>query len=177
MVEICAGSAVLSAEAQKKGFQVFPIDHAQNRFRAAASILVVDLTNPDAPDSLPLLSRRSSLNGVTWASHAALAAELGKKQLVQSCAKQEHRIPGLCVIQTICSVWTVSLHRRPPVLQLPMRSTALPKVLMYHIFLGIFISLENPERSWLWAILTVLVKRRPNPDYQRWFFGLVDINF
>ena len=55
------------------------------------------------------------------------STELGKKQLVQSCDKQEHRIPGLCVIQTICSVWTVSLHRRPPVLQLPMRSTALPK--------------------------------------------------
>ena len=54
MVEICAGSAVLSAEAQKNGFQVFPIDHAHNRFRAAASILVVDLTNPDAKNFLPL---------------------------------------------------------------------------------------------------------------------------
>ena len=55
MVEICAGSAVLSAEAQRRGFQVFPIDHLHNRFRAAAAILVVDLSSPDSRQLLPQL--------------------------------------------------------------------------------------------------------------------------
>ena len=55
---------------------------------------------------------------------------------------------------------------------------ATAEFLMYHCFLlQIFISLENPERSWLWAILTVLVKQRPDEAYQRWFFGLIDVSF
>ena len=55
MVEVCAGSAVLSAEAQRQGFQIFPIDHSHNRFRAAATILVVDLAKPDSRKCLPHL--------------------------------------------------------------------------------------------------------------------------
>ena len=52
------------------------------------------------------------------------------------------------------------------------------EVLMYHCFLlQIFISLENPERSWLWAILAILVTRRPDTAYHQWFFGLVDVSF
>ena len=43
-VEVCAGSATLSAEAMKTGFQVFPIDYGKNRFRAKASIFLLDLS-------------------------------------------------------------------------------------------------------------------------------------
>ena len=45
MVEVCAGSAILSAEAQKAGFQIFPLDHSHNRFKPFAAIFQVDLSS------------------------------------------------------------------------------------------------------------------------------------
>ena len=42
---------------------------------------------------------------------------------------------------------------------------------------GLWVSLENPERSWLWAILAMLVKQRNNADYATWNFNLVDTTF
>ena len=50
MVEVCAGSAILSAEAQKAGFQIFPLDHSNNRFKPFAAIFQVDLSSPHSLD-------------------------------------------------------------------------------------------------------------------------------
>ena len=49
---------------------------------------------------------------------------------------------------------------------------------LFQIFLlGLWVSLENPERSWLWAILAMLVKQRDNAAYTAWYFGLADTTF
>ena len=47
-VELCAGSAALSAAAQKQGFQVFPIDFHRNRFSPTCRILEIDMTHPQS---------------------------------------------------------------------------------------------------------------------------------
>ena len=39
------------------------------------------------------------------------------------------------------------------------------------------ISIENPERSWLWGILTMLVKEYNNPDFLAWFSTLDRVTF
>ena len=52
MVEVCAGSAILSAEAQKAGFQIFPPDHSYNRFKPFAAIFQVDLSSPHSLELL-----------------------------------------------------------------------------------------------------------------------------
>ena len=52
------------------------------------------------------------------------------------------------------------------------------EAILYVIFvLGLWVSLENPERSWLWAILALLVKRRNQSDYSKWYFSLADTTF
>jgi hypothetical protein len=52
------------------------------------------------------------------------------------------------------------------------------EVLFYHCFLlDIFLSVENPERSWLWALLAALVKQRSDLAYQHRYFSLSDITF
>ena len=50
-------------------------------------------------------------------------------------------------------------------------------VLFLIFCLGLWVSLENPERSWLWAILAMLVKQRNNAEYTAWYFNLVDTTF
>ena len=52
------------------------------------------------------------------------------------------------------------------------------EVIIFQCFIcDSFISLENPERSWLWAILAFLVKKRNNAKYTDWYFKLVHTNF
>eukprot|EP00435_Cladocopium_sp_Y103_P006911 s6056_g2.t1 len=64
------------------------------------------------------------------------------------------------------------------------RVTAANKVyataehVLFLIFtLGLWVTLENPERSWLWAILAILVKQRSNSEYTAWYFDLTDTTF
>ena len=45
------------------------------------------------------------------------------------------------------------------------------------LFAEYFLSVENPERSWLWALLAALVKQRDDLAYQQWYFSLSDITF
>lgn len=52
------------------------------------------------------------------------------------------------------------------------------EAVLFAIFsLALFVSIENPERSWLWAVLALLVKRRCNDAYSQWYFSLQDVSF
>ena len=43
--------------------------------------------------------------------------------------------------------------------------------------LGCMISVENPARSWLWALLAMLVKATDKPDFIAWFANLESVYF
>lgn len=178
MVEICAGSAVLSAEAQRNGFQIFPIDHAHNRFRAAASILLVDLTTPDAKTMLPLLFQAVKPQWCHMGLPCGTCSRARERPV--SAKLRQAGAPNPRPLRNSDNLFGVTGLTQSEQLRVTAANEvyATAEVLMYHIYLrGIFISLENTERSWLWAILTVLVKQRPDQDYQRWFFDLVDVSF
>ena len=44
-------------------------------------------------------------------------------------------------------------------------------------FASYIVSLENPERSWLWALLAVLIKPRGDNRFSELYFGLDDVTF
>ena len=48
IIELCAGSAMLSAVAREHGFAILPVDHAGNRHRPRAHVLQLDLRRPDS---------------------------------------------------------------------------------------------------------------------------------
>lgn len=50
--ELCAGSAALSAQAQKSGWFVLPVDCASNRFPPKAKIFEADMNFPHNVDLL-----------------------------------------------------------------------------------------------------------------------------
>ena len=51
-------------------------------------------------------------------------------------------------------------------------------VLLYILFqIHAIVSLENPERSWLWALLAFLIKQRGNDRFSDWYFGMDDVTF
>ena len=144
MMELCAGSAILSAEAQKRGFQVFPMDHSKNRFRPAAAIFQVDLSSQQARELLPQMFH--------------------------------HVRPRWCHLGLPCG--TASRARERPIsgdLKKVYETGELTVFLCFQ--LNAILSVENPERSWLWAILSALVKRRSHEQYSQWYFDLEDVSF
>lgn len=178
MVEICAGSAVLSAEAQRRGFQVFPIDHAHNRFRAAAAILVVDMASPDARQLLPQLFAAVKPQWCHMGLPCGTCSRAREKPVHASL--RSLGAPNPRPLRSPDQLFGISdlTPSESTRVQAANEVYMTAEVLMYHCFLlQIFISLENPERSWLWAILAILVKRRPDTAYHQWFFGLVDVSF
>ena len=178
MVEICAGSAVLSARAQRCGFQVFPIDHSHNRFRAAASILVIDLAQPESRQLLPMLfvSVRPS-----WCHMGLPCGTCSRAR--ERPVSQELRNAGAPNPRPLRG--PNDLFGLPNLSQSESRRVAAAnevyitaEILIYYCFLGgILLTVENPERSWIWALMAALVKRRQNSDYHKWYFSLSDITF
>ena len=57
-VELCAGSAILSSEASKRGFQTFAIDHEMNRFTPKSKIFVLDLSKDSSQHLLSDMYRQ-----------------------------------------------------------------------------------------------------------------------
>ena len=51
-IELCAGSAVLSAAAQKHGFRVVPVDYKRNRHKPKCKLVSLDLSEDHAWDVL-----------------------------------------------------------------------------------------------------------------------------
>ena len=49
--------------------------------------------------------------------------------------------------------------------------------LMECYLLGVSVSIENPERSWIWAVLAALVKEAGHCGFSRWYHDLVNVNF
>ena len=43
--------------------------------------------------------------------------------------------------------------------------------------LGCLVSIENPARSWLWALLALLVKETGNMEFLEWFSALESVYF
>ena len=51
------------------------------------------------------------------------------------------------------------------------------RILQICMLLGCLVSIENPARSWLWALLAVLVKETNNSQFVAWFSDLESVYF
>ena len=180
-IEICCGSASLSSEAQRSGFQVFPIDYSLNRFKPKASVVQIDLSLDSSIDVVVCMVQFlrpkwihcglpcgtcSRARERPVASHLRAAgapnprplrdseALLGKEGLTDM-ENQRVRLAN--------KIYKLAIH-----------------VLVAGFGCGALASLENPSRSWLWAVLALLVKEMfPDPlhPFRQWFFNLEDCDF
>ena len=51
------------------------------------------------------------------------------------------------------------------------------RILQICMYLGCLVSIENPARSWLWALLALLVKETKQPDFMSWYSNLESVYF
>ena len=163
------------------GFQVFPIDHSQNRFRPKASILQIDLSavrNVDVIVCMINFLRPQWLHfGLPCGTCSRARERPVSWQLVAAGAPQPRPLrdgdnllgkPGLTPhetsrVQLANQIYILAVH-----------------ALFAAFSCGALVTLENPMRSWLWALLALLVKQMfPSEDdaFRQWYFNLEDVDF
>ena len=153
-IELCAGSATLSAALKARGFQVVPVDHGSNRHRQHVACVQIDLTS----DYAMCLIEDLLVSGQVKYCHLAPPCGTATKA-------RERRVPQ----------WLQARGSPDP---LPLRSAAFPrgletlsgvalnkvlqankiydlaaKVIYRCLELGIMVSCENPINSYMWQIV------------------------
>ena len=173
---------MLSAAAVEHGWHVFPIDHLRNRFSTKVAVLCQDLASPKAISWL-----RALINLImpSWI-HAGLPCG--------TCSRARDRpVSAAAQAQGAPSPRPLRNARFP--LGLPNLSTsesarvekanAVYTTFVHFMYLAfrhdVAITIENPEHSWLWCVLSLLVKQlaadKACSAFADWFFNMEDVYF
>ena len=174
--EICCGSAGLSDALRRRGFQVYPIDHAANRHAPKVKVFILDVANLEQVALLETMLRHCK------PCHIHLGLPCG------TCSRARERPMPL----------KFGGHMGPPPLRDANHLLGLPnlqevdqlkvdlanklykcaiRLLEVCMVLQCLVSIENPARSWLWPLLALLVKETRNADFINWFANLESVYF
>ena len=175
-LELCAGSAALSAAAQKCGFQVFPVDFHRNRFSPKCRILEVDMSHPESAGLLN--SMIHEMNPI--ACHMGLPCGTCSRAREQAipAAKKARGAPEpvpLRDAQALLGLKNLSKKDQQKVDAANRVYRTAVQVMLQCYLCGVIVVIENPVRSWLWPLLALLVKQTCNKGFIDWYFSLHEI--
>lgn len=173
-IEICAGSAKLSAAARERGIRSVAVDHQANKHTTHHAISFYDLTSPKAQTNL-----MEALEGdIPGAIHVAPPC--------RTCSRaREKPFPGLGDLAPkplrderypFGYPWLTGTERAR-VLQSNLLYAFVVQLLFFPFTYNVIISVENPANSWLWMILKELVVALGNRQFQRWYQHLEAVQF
>lgn len=167
----------MSSEVRKAGFRVIAIDHEFNRHNPKVSLVVLDLTTARAQGlvermlyQLKPMSIHLGLPCGTCsrAREKALPAHLRDKYNAPQPLRDSENLLGFQWLQGSDLAKTTSAN-------------ALYRFAVRLLFicwkLQISPSIENPTRSWLWALLVLLVEELGVTDFTHWFLKLHKTSF
>lgn len=168
-VELCAGSAILSATAQSCGFLVLPIDCKRNRHRPFTKLINLDLTSDNAWKFLEFVRDNSSV--VAW--HMGLPCGTCSRAREIPLAHGERGPQPLRNEQFPMGVpWMNQVDsekvRQANMLYQHACNFALTLIRLSHVF-----TIENPSNSWLWELpcMTQLTPECVFVDFHSCMFG------
>ena len=170
LVEVCAGSAVLSATALRAGWNALPIDQPSCRFLAHTPLFSLDMRQSSSP---VLLASFASRANVAW-YHFGLPCG--------TCSRARERpLPNAPRPLRDADNLFGKAGLRPAEQEQVKAANQVYEQAVEVLFLafnrGALVTLENPVRSWLWPLLAVLVKRRGPASFRQWYFALQDYDF
>ena len=177
-IEFCAGSASLSAAMMRAGFHAMPVDFAGNKFTPKVKSIEIDLASQDGKQ----LATEMVDNVQPFSVHLGLpcgtcsrARELPVSSRLR--AKGAPQPPPLRDGEHLMGFEDLRPTDKIRVqLANEIYRTAVA-ILECCFRVKACVILENPTRSWLWAILAMLVKQSTNKEFTDWYFQMHNVDF
>ena len=166
LLEICAGSAILSSTASQHGWDVIPVD------QASCPLVVLDLRDPSSLDVLLRFDGASPADWIHLGLPCGTCSRARERPLPGKHGARPLRgpdalfgLPGLRPFEAEQVAAANAVYR------------ACIRILFRAYETGALISIENPVRSRLWPLLACLVKAFDHAAFTDWFFALTDYDF
>ena len=143
MLELCAGSAMLSRCFHEQGFTVMPVDHQQNRFHPLAKICNMSLTLD------------SSWKYLFWLVSTFAVVFCHAAPPCGTCSRARELPGGPPPLRNEVYPWgfdDLSPDQRARVDAANKIYIGLAKFVEFLILKGVFFAIENPENSLLWLL-------------------------
>ena len=176
-MEFFSGSAGLSFEVRRAGFNVLAVDHDRNRHRPKVAQVSLDLTSDDSQGIALQMLRRIRPLAVHLGLPCGTCSRAREKPLPKHL-QQNHSDPKpLRDAQNLLGFPGLSGADKMKVEQANKLYEFGVQVLLLCFELGILASVENPTRSWLWGILTCLAMQTGNKEFIQWFAALKKVDF
>jgi len=177
VVELCAGSGKLSAAMKKRGFKVFPVDHEFNQHQPHATTVCLDLQKPHDQGVLVNMLSTAPVAHVHMGLPCGTCSRAREKALLRHLSSHFAAPPPLRDGNNLFGFSHLSGTNLQKVQSANQLYRFAVTVLRLCFERGITISIENPERSRLWAILTQLVLQTKDQAFIRWFGALERASF
>jgi len=176
-VEFFAGSAGLSFEARRAGFSVISVDHDRNRHRPKVSQVTLDLTSDDSQGIAIKMIQQVRPLGIHLGLPCGTCSRAREKPLPKHL-QQGHSDPqSLRSAEFLLGFPNLSGADKLKVEQANKLYSFGVAVLRLCYEMGLLVSIENPLRSWLWGILTMLVLQTGDEGFIQWFAKLTRVDF
>lgn len=160
-----------------KGFTTYSIDHEQNRHQPKVALILSDLTQQHAQTTALEMARHLKPLSIHLGLPCGTCSRAREREL-PAHLRGDHSAPlplrsaqHLLVVPGLTGVNLAKVEASNVLYRFGVQ-------LLYLCFLlDILVSVENPSRSWLWGILTLLVAELQDPQFTLWFASLVRTDF
>ena len=177
-IELCAGSAVLSAAAQKSGFQVFLIDFHRNRFSPKCRILAIDMSHPESAGLLNSMVTEMEPVAVHMGLPCGTCSRAREQPIPHAQKSRGAPEPRpLRNAESLMGLEGLSHNDRVKVEAANNVYRTAVQVMLACFLCGSLVILENPVRSWLCPLLALLVKQTNNKPFIDWYFSFQEVVF
>ena len=176
--EICAGSAILSATAQRHGMQVFAFDYHRNRFTSKTKIFELDLSLDSSGELLQQMVQHIEPDiahmGLPCGTCSRAREQPISQEMKDKGAPEPKPLRGP---HHLLGFDTLGPHDRAKVDCANKVYKTAVLVMQACFRVGTTVVLENPARSWLWALLAYYVKQTADEQFKAWFFNMREVVF
>ena len=175
-IEVCCGSAGLSASLRKAGIQIFAVDHKANRHATKVKPLVLDLTEHKDQKLFKQLCHETKPDYIHMGLPCGTCSRARERPLPKHLSHMKPPKP-LRSQDQLMGLDNLNAYDRIKV-EKPNELYRFAIWILHFCFQhAVIVSLENPVRSWLWQILAKLVQEYNNAAFSEWYSKLEATNF
>ena len=177
-VEVFAGCCQLSVSMQQAGFRSIPVDSSKNKHKPRCQVFLLDLNLESARRDLVQLLKDQHVAAVHVALPCGTGSRARERPIPQHLIKQGAPTPRpLRDAQHLLGLPNLSDFDAIRVSLANQLAEFTVELIELAMLLGFFISIENPENSWMWGVLCHYIKIKNSKPLSRFWNNMLAVNF